>query len=445
MHRPFLRGTLVPEGSSHPRKRGHVSGAPTPPTVEPGTAVLLAEAANRFGTPCYLTDLRALDLRAKQLQAEFPDPWIRQYSLKANPLPSVVGRLAESGFGANVVSRGEWAAASAAGLGNDLITLEGIGKTDADLEAAAAAASRGRPLRWVTLESPDEAEQLSRMTTAAGLDQARNGLDVLLRLNPEVVPETSTDLGVGAKSSKFGMTQAEIWEWVETSRRSPSGLRLRGIHVHVGSQLRAVEAWTQGAIQACRLLRELSLVAIDMDTVDFGGGFPAGEVSSPTPSAFRQAMDDSLAQAGLSLPTRPAIEPGRYLVADAGWIVSRVLHVRRRGEGQQVVIDASFAELIRPALYGARHDILAIRTQQVSAGEECESTVVEGSLCESTDTFGIHQLPRLSRGDVVAIVGAGAYSSSMFSSYNGRPRPPEVVIQPDLTLSLARAASPYLP
>ena len=409
------------------------------------TAALLAEAAERFGTPCYVTDLGVLDLRARELGAAFPDPWVRQYSLKANPLPAVVGCLARSSFGANAVSSGEWAAATAAGLGNDLITLEGIGKTDTDLESAVAAASMGRPLRWVTLESTEEAEQLSRMAKAAGLGQVPNGIDVLLRLNPEVVPETSVDLGVGAKSSKFGMTRPEILEWVEANRRFPSGLLLRGIHVHVGSQLRAVRAWVEAAVQACRLLRELSQLSTEMDTVDFGGGFPAGELSSPTPAEFRKALDDALAQAGLPLPPRPAVEPGRYFVATAGWIVSRVLHVRRRAEGQQVVIDASFAELIRPALYGARHEIFAIRGDQAIAEKECESTLVEGSLCESTDTFGLHQLPSLSRGDLVAIAGAGAYSSSMFSSYNGRPRPAEVLIQPDLTLSLARAASPFVP
>jgi diaminopimelate decarboxylase len=373
------------------------------------------------------------------------DPWVRQYSLKANPLPAVVACLAGSGFGANVVSSGEWAAATAAGLGNDLITLEGIGKTDADLEAAAAAASMGTPLLWVTLESTEEAEQLSWMVKAAAQDRRSRGMDVLLRLNPEVVPETSVDLGVGAKSSKFGMTRAEIEEWVESNRRTPSGLRLRGIHVHVGSQLSAVRAWTESAIQACRLLSELSPASTEMDTVDFGGGFPAGEVSRPTPAQFRMALDDAQAQAGLPLLPRPAVEPGRFLVATAGWIVSRVLHVRRREEGPQVVIDASFAELIRPALYGARHEIFAIRGAQATAEKECQSTLVEGSLCESTDTFGLHQLPPLSRGDLVAIAGAGAYSSSMFSSYNGRPRPAEVLIQPDLTLSLARAASPFMP
>jgi len=405
----------------------------------------LAQAAERFGTPYYVTDLGALDLRARELGAAFPDPWVRQYSLKANPLPAVVASLAGSGFGANVVSSGEWAAASAAGLANELITLEGIGKTDTDLEAAAAAAATGKPLRWVTLESTGEAEQLSRMVKAAALGRPSSGMDVLLRLNPEVVPETSVELGVGAKSSKFGMTQAEIVKWVESNRRSPSGLLPRGIHVHVGSQLKAVRAWTESAIQACRLLNELSQLSTEMDTVDFGGGFPAGEVSGPTPLQFRKSLDDALAQAGLPLPSRPAVEPGRFLVATAGWIVSRVLHVRRREECPQVVIDASFAELIRPALYGARHEIFAISGDRAMAEKECQSTLVEGALCESKDTFGLHQLPPLSRGDLVAIAGAGAYSSSMFSSYNGRPRPAEVLIQSDLTVSLARAASPFLP
>ncbi|HUY25739.1 MAG TPA: hypothetical protein VMV09_10635 [Candidatus Saccharimonadales bacterium] len=418
---------------------------PTTKPIDAGTPALLAEAADRFGTPCYVTDFGVLDLRTRELGTAFPDPWVRQYSLKANPLPAVVRRLAESSFGANVVSCGEWAAATSAGLSNDLITLEGIGKTDTELEAAAVAASMGRPLRWVTLESTEEAEQLSRMAKAATLDRVSSGMDVLLRLNPEAVPETSADLGVGAKSSKFGMTRAEIEEWVESNRLSASGLRLRGIHVHVGSQLRAVRAWTESAIQACRLLRELAQVSTEMDTVDFGGGFPAGEVSSPTPADFRKALDDALLQAGLSLPPRPAVEPGRYLVAAAGWIVSRVLHVRRRREAQQVVIDASFAELIRPALYGARHEIFALRGEQATADVECESTLVEGSLCESTDTFGLHQLPPMSRGDLLAIAGAGAYSASMFSSYNGRPRPAEVLIQMDRTLSLARAASPFAP
>lgn len=132
-----------------------------------------------------------------------------------------------------------------------------------------------------------------------------------------------------------------------------------------------------------------------------------------------------------------AIEPGRYVVAAAGWILARVLHVRCRGNRQQAVIDAGMTELIRPALYGARHPV-----HFVSSGgpqEELLETAVEGPVCESSDTFGVHRLPPLARGDLVAISSSGAYASSFGSRYNGRPRPAEVFIHPGGDLELARA------
>ena len=140
-------------------------------------------------------------------------------------------------------------------------------------------------------------------------------------------------------------------------------------------------------------------------------------------------------------PTRLAIEPGRALVARAGWLVASVLHVRERG-GRQVVIDAGMTELIRPALYGARHPIVALTSQgrAVTAGDAIpvEPARVEGPICESTDALGVHDLPPLRRGDLVAISDAGAYAASLASTYNGRPRVPQVFIELDGQLRLAR-------
>ncbi|MGH7642421.1 MAG: diaminopimelate decarboxylase family protein [Candidatus Dormibacteria bacterium] len=419
--------------------------APDPVALRGPTALLLEQAASRFGTPCYVSDFREVDRRAAELRAAFPDPWVRQYSLKANPLPAIVARLGAAGFGANVVSAGEWAAARAAGLGNDQITLEGIGKTDADLEAAVKAAAGGDPLRWVTLESADEASRLVQLAESSQLGRGRPGLDVLLRLNPEVQPETIAELRVGAGSSKFGMGEAELREWTRSPRLAESGLRLRGIHVHVGSQLSGTAAWTEAATRACQLVRELESDDLPLDTVDLGGGFPSGERSSPVPAEFAGELVEALSRVAVDLPARAAVEPGRFLVATAGWIVARVLHVRQRPEGQRIVIDASFAELVRPALYGARHPVLALKDDARSDQPERGSTLVEGALCESTDTFGLHSLPHLTRGEMIAIAAAGAYASSMFSHYNGRPRPPEVVIDRDGSLSLARAASAFAP
>lgn len=402
-------------------------------------APALIEAADRFGTPCYVTDVAEIDRCAAGLRRAFPDPWIRQYSLKANPLPAVVERLAKDGLGANVVSAGEWAAATTAGLPNRLISLEGIGKTDAELRSAVAAAAAGEPLRWVTVESVSEMRVLEEAARRARLSESGHFLDLLLRLNPAVTPETRSEFQVGSGTSKFGMPEAEVRNLVEDSVSRPSGLRLRGIHIHVGSQLTGTKAWAGGAVKACQLLAEMSHLSDDLDTVDVGGGFPTGE--SPSPTDFRESLDHHLAEARVALPRCVAIEPGRYLVASAGWLVTRVLHVRERPSLPQVVVDASMSELIRPALYGAMHPLFALRT----AGGGLVATAVEGAVCESTDTFGIHDLPPLHRGDLLVLATTGAYASSMFSHYNGRPRPPEALIQPDNSLTLARPRAPFAP
>ena len=136
------------------------------------------------------------------------------------------------------------------------------------------------------------------------------------------------------------------------------------------------------------------------------------------------------------MPSRVAIEPGRYVVAASGWVLARVLHVRCRGDRQQAVIDAGMTELIRPALYGARHPVYPVSSGWAQ-GELLE-TSVEGPVCESSDTLGVHWLPALRRGDLVAISSSGAYASSLATRYNGRPRPAEVFIHPGGGLELAR-------
>jgi diaminopimelate decarboxylase len=197
-----------------------------------------------------------------------------------------------------------------------------------------------------------------------------------------------------------------------------------------------VLAWAEAGLRATRLVRELASYAPDADTVDFGGGFPLLAEDAPGPAQFRAALLRALEDAGLPLPARPAIEPGRYLVGDAGWLVASVLHSRpacdRDGQAQ-VVLDAGMTEFIRPALYGTHHRVHALQPDR-RAADDFVSTSVEGPVCESTDTFGIHQLPPVRRGDLVAIENAGAYAASFTSRYNGRPAPAEVLLWPDGSL-----------
>lgn len=355
----------------------------------------------------------------------FPDPWMRQFSVKANDTPTVIAAVAMRGFGANVVSRGEWAAARRAGLPNERITLEGIGKTMADLRAAVRAASDGHPLAWVSLESPEEAEALSTLARASGVR-----IDVLYRLNPEVAPETQAGLAVGSGTSKFGMTEMEIGAAI-TAGGGPDGpLRPRGIHVHVGSQLGAVDAWRDAVRKGLALTALLRGSIPTFDTLDVGGGFPVAPIGQAVPGPARFAREVPALLAAVPLdrrPTRLAIEPGRALVARAGWIVARVLHVRSRG-GPLVVLDAGMTELIRLALYGARHPIVALEPERDGFRGVGVATRVEGPVCESTDALGTHDLPPLRRGDLVAIADAGAYAASQRSAYNGRPRPAHVML-----------------
>ncbi len=410
-------------------------------------APALRAAAARVGTPAYVTDLAAIDDAAEEVRAAFPDPWLRAYSLKANDVPAIVAAVAANGFGANVVSRGEWALARRAGVPNSLVTFEGIGKADADLRAIVAASAAGDPLRWVAIESADEAAALAAIARDAGLGgSAGTRLDVLLRLNPAVAPETHRGLAVGAAWSKFGLADDELAAAIDAGGGMRGPLRWRGIHLHVGSQLGAVDAWREAVRRAIAVGALLGGASHDLDTLDVGGGFPIAyegdDAAVPRPAVFAAAIAEALTAAPADRrPGRLALEPGRFLVAQAGLIVARVLHVRpARGVdgGPLVVLDAGMAELIRPALLGARHRIVALtslgRAVDPEAPGIARPTAVEGPVCESTDGLGVHDLPDLRRGDLVAIRDTGAYGASMSSRYNGRPRPPQVLVERDGTL-----------
>jgi diaminopimelate decarboxylase len=414
----------------------------------PAVAPALRDAARRCGTPVYVTDDATLGAAVEELRAAFPDPWIRQYSVKANDVPAVIGRIAAPGrgMGANVVSRGEWRAARAAGLPNDRISLEGVGTSDADLAGAVRAAATGGPLLWTALESPEEAGAIADRARTAGLGRAgRPPLDVLLRLNPDVTPETQPALAVGAGGSKFGMTETELSATVERLAASDGAVRPRGIHLHVGSQLAAVDAWRDAIRRGLALLGLLRGGLEAVDTLDVGGGFAVVglDEAAPRPERFARELPELLSAIPADRrPTRFAIEPGRFVVARAGWLVGRVLHVRDRG-GRQLVLDTGMTELIRPALYGAAHPIVALTSngRDVDAGavrHDLTPTAVHGPICESTDELGAHDLPELRRGDLVAIRDTGAYAASQSSTYNGRPRPAQVILESSGELVLGR-------
>jgi diaminopimelate decarboxylase len=242
------------------------------------------------------------------------------------------------------------------------------------------------------------------------------------------------------------MTETELTSTVErVADRAGDTLVPRGIHLHVGSQLGAVDAWRDAVRRGLALLGLLRGGLEAFDTLDLGGGFPVPPIgqAGPRPDRFARELAPLLeAIPDDRRPRRLAVEPGRFLVARAGWLVARVLHVRERPNAdvtRQVVLDAGMTELIRPALYGARHEIEALTSLgRPALGDALTTALVEGPVCESTDHLGVHDLPPLRRGDLVVVRDAGAYAASLGSTYNGRPRPAQVVLEPDSSLQLAR-------
>ena len=328
---------------------------------------------------------------------------------------------------ASAVSRGELALAARAGVTPGQTVLEGIGKTGSDLAAAVTLAARGTPPLWVSLETVEDAEALATRARRRNVT-----VDVLVRVNPSVVPETHHGLAVGAAASKFGVLPEELPVVIQAGGGPKGALRWRGIHLHVGSQLGAVDAWRSAFRVGLRLLELQRAELPDFDTLDAGGGFPVAMSDSEVvalPSHFAAAAAAELEALPVGArPARLAVEPGRAVVAACGWLVGSVLHVRQRDPVIEV-LDTGMTELIRPALYGAVHPMHALtslgrRNDPRTMGST--SVRLDGPICESTDTLGTADLPALTRGDLVAIGVAGAYGSSMASTYNGRPRPPEV-------------------
>jgi diaminopimelate decarboxylase len=404
--------------------------------VTPTLAAAAIRASGRWGTPLYLYDLLQLKADAERIAAAFRDPWLRLYSLKANGLPPLLSGLLALGFGANAVSSGELDLARRAGFPHQLTALEGIGKGDRELLEAATRSAEGRPLLWVSLESAEEARALASVTYRLGTT-----VDVLVRVNPGVRPETQHGLAARASDSKFGVLAEELPGVIEAAGGTDGPLRWRGIHLHIGSQLGAVDAWRSALRVGLRLLTLQRATLPDFDTLDVGSGFPVEhgvDGSVPGPEVFAAAAAAELeALPPDARPRRMAIEPGRAVVAASGWLIGRVLHVRDR-ERRLVVLDAGMTELIRPALYGAEHPMLALTShgRAVAAGGDAfggragalEPVLmrIDGPICESTDRLGEATMPPLVRDDLVAIGVVGAYGSSMASTYNGRPRPAEV-------------------
>ena len=385
--------------------------------IDPG---LLQAIADRVGTPAYVYSANLI--RAQYHALDDALQGIRHricYSVKANGNLGVLRVLKQLGAGADIVSVGELRRVLAAGFDPDGIVFSGVGKTPPELEAAIRAG-----VGFINVESTDELDTL--FAVAKNLKLAAK---VGIRVNPDVATETPHPYTrTGEKTTKFGVPFDEVVRVAQRIVAEPL-LKLRGLAMHIGSQITDVGPYHRGTLKLLELVAALRASGIDgLEALDVGGGLGVRyhNEKAPTPKAFADAVVPAVKAAGLGL----LCEPGRYLVANAGVLLTKALYRKHAGGKDFVIVDAGMTDFVRPSHYNAHHEIVPLESKVGKRGEEVVSLV--GPICESGDFLALdRKMPVVLPGEALAVLGTGAYGFVMSSTYNQRPRPPEVLVEGD--------------
>ena len=377
--------------------------------------VPLTRIAEAVATPfyCYASAALIRQYRAFAAAFEETDATI-YYGVKANATLAVVRSLAQEGAGADVVSEGELRVALAAGIPPEKIVFSGVGKTRAELAFALEAG-----IFQINVESEPELELLNELARATGKKAS-----IAIRINPDVDARTHAKITTGKRENKFGVPLDEARRLYGRGS-ALTNLSMRGIAVHIGSQLIDLAPYRQAFARMIDLARTLRAEGHAIDRLDFGGGLGITYYKeTPPPVAAYAAMVKELTK---GLDCHLMFEPGRFLVGNAGVLVARVLYVKDGAEHRFVVVDAAMNDLLRPTLYDAYHAIVPVK--EPPKGAPLDPVDVVGPVCESGDIFARERpLPPLAAGDLLAICSAGAYASVMASSYNGRLPASEVMV-----------------
>lgn len=380
--------------------------------------VPLPRIAAEVGTPVYVYSRATLERHAqvfREALAPLNDPLIA-FAVKANPNLAVLKVLQRQGFGADVVSGGELMRALAAGMEPGKIVFSGVGKTDAELSLGL-----DKGIGQFNIESREEGRELAALAAARG-----QRAPACLRVNPDVDAKTHEKISTGKAENKFGVPLIRARETYAELSALP-GLDLRGIAIHIGSQLADLEPLEVAFAKVATLIADLRAAGHTITHVDLGGGlgvpYRRGEVL-PSPAEYGAMV----ARATAGWDVKLTFEPGRVIAGNAGVLLTRVIRVKRGGNGPPfVIVDAAMNDLARPAMYGAWHDIEAVRP----SGERMMVNVV-GPICETGDTFATDRdCDALQSGDLAVFRTAGAYGATMASSYNSRGFVAEVLVDGD--------------
>jgi diaminopimelate decarboxylase len=377
--------------------------------------VPLDSIAERFGTPCYVYSRAAIELAygeySRTLQGRAA---LVCYSVKANANLAVLALLAKLGAGFDIVSGGELARVLAAGGDPRKTVFSGIGKSTAEIELALE-----KDILCINVESEAELERVDAIARRRG-----RRAPIAFRVNPDIDAKTHPYISTGLRDNKFGVAYDDAERLYRRAAALP-GIEVTGIGCHIGSQLTRSAPYVEAAWRIVALADRLAASGIPLRHLDFGGGIGIryqDEAAEPIASFLDGVL-------GLAAGRKEAliVDPGRSIVGNAGVILTRVEYVKQGSARNFLVVDAAMNDLLRPALYGAWHDVKPVRAAE-SAGTPAVYDVV-GPVCESADFLAKERRLAARQGDLLALMSAGAYSAAMSSNYNTRPRAAEVLVE----------------
>lgn len=377
----------------------------------------LEQIAQEVGTPAYIYSQATLTRHFEAFSKAFDGlDHLVCYAVKANSNKAVMALFASMGGGADIVSGGELARALAAGVEPQRIVYSGVGKRVDEMEAALKAG-----ILMFNLESVDELEVLDQVAGRLGVRAP-----VSFRVNPDVDAQTHPKITTGLAKNKFGLDMETAFRQYPIAAKLPN-VEIKGISCHIGSQLTDTRPFADALERVARLVEKLREVGISPGLLDLGGGLGItyNQETPPQPIEYAAALKGTIKRLDMKL----ILEPGRVLVGNAGILLARVLFTKQTPVKRFIIVDTAMNDLIRPSFYDSYHAVWPI--EKTKANELAMADVV-GPICETGDFLARDRnLPMFERGDLMAVLSAGAYGFAMSSNYNSRPRAAEVLVNGD--------------
>jgi len=375
------------------------------------------DLAEKFSTPLYVYSAKTvLDHFLKIKKAFAPLRPLICYSVKANSNLSILKLLVDKGAGLDIVSGGELYRANKIKCSPQKIVYASVGKT---LKEIRDAIEQG--ILMFNVESAPELERINDI--AADLNRR---VDIALRLNPDVSPKTHAYIKTAKKESKFGM-EPDLVKDILINRRCYPNLSIKGIHIHIGSQITQARPFVDAIKKVKALIKEVKAQGVTLEYLNIGGGL--GIIYDKERPQTARMFAKKVLPLLKSISLKVILEPGRFIVGNAGILVTKVLYVKNTIQKRFIIVDGAMNDLIRPSLYEAYHTIVPLSLSAKSTNEIPKKADVVGPICESGDFLGKDRDLDVKAQDYLAVLGAGAYGFVMSSNYNSRPRVAEVLVK----------------